>query len=238
MLSAIVKLAPILLTLVCLLTQCKSSDSSTPVTPKSSAKSIDNPAVDGFTGATTSFDAPTNSYTLTVPGGTDITTLKFTFTLSTGATATPNSGSVQNFTNPVIYTVTAEDGSKQTFTVRAVYKSTWSTSEARYDAIRLKAQRVTGATVSAAVPFGFATNVPITDADVAYIANTADFVKSYTDAKATNWQAIDKTKLEVFYVSLTFATGEIRVDKGTNVTFDSKGNFYSYKPVWALFYSK
>ena len=40
-----------------------------------------------------------------------------TFTLSPGATCNKASGSTQNFTNPVTYTVTAQDGSSQTYTV-------------------------------------------------------------------------------------------------------------------------
>lgn len=104
-----------------LLIQCtKTTD--TPI-PKSSAKSLDSPSIDGVTGASSTFDAASNSYTVTVPGGTDITAIKFTFTLPTGATAKPASGSVQNFTNPVTYTVTAEDGSTQTFTVKVVAKT-------------------------------------------------------------------------------------------------------------------
>ncbi|GAB4023685.1 hypothetical protein [Spirosoma koreense] len=235
--KSIFNAAPALLPLlICLLVQCKSNDSS--VTPKSSAKSLDSPAVDGVTGATSTFDAATNSFTMTVPGGTDLTALKFTFTLPAGATAKPASGSVQNFTNPVTYIVTAEDGSTQNFTVRVAYKTTWASSQDRYEAIRLKAQRVAGVTVSSSIPGGFSSNAPITDADVAYIVNTADFIKSYSDSKATSWQAIDKTKLEYYSVSLTLATGELRVDKGVDVKFDQNGNFYSYKPSWALFYSK
>jgi hypothetical protein len=191
-------------------------------------------------GASSTFDATTNAYTMTVPGGTDITAIKFTFTLPAGATAKPASGSVQNFTNPVTYIVTAEDGSTQTFTVNVVYKSTWATSQDRYDAIRLKAQRVAGVTVSSAVPYvsPVATNATVVDADVAYIVNTADFQKTYSDAKNITWQALDKTKLEIYFVGLTIATGELRVDKGTNLTLDKNGSLYSYKPYWILFYSK
>lgn len=226
-----------ILVLICLLVQCKSD--STPVTPKSSAKSLDTPTVGGVSGATSVFDAATNSYTVTVPGGTDITAVNFTFSLPTGATAKPASGSVQNFTNPVTYTVTAEDGSTQTFTVRVMYRSTWATSQDRYNAIRLKAQSISGVTVSAAIPGTYFVNLSsVTDADAAYMINTAEFSKNYTDTKYISWQAIDKSNLEVYYVGLTIATGELRVDKGTNVTFQSNGSLYSYKPGWFLIYTK
>lgn len=222
----------VLLLLMGLLIQCNAPE------PKSSSKSINNPIIDGIAGATSVFDAATSTYTLTIPPGTDLTAIKFVFTLPVGATSKPNSGSIQDFTNPVTYTITAEDGSTQTFTVKAVHKSTWATVQERYDAIRLKAQKVASTTVSTATPSGFSDNATITDADVDYIANKGVFVKNYMDTKATVWQAIDKVKLEVYYVSITVATGELRVDKGINVGLDQNGTLKSYKPSWALFYKK
>ncbi|GAB3224260.1 hypothetical protein [Spirosoma arcticum] len=233
--NRIVKFTPaLLLALVCLLVQCKSD--STPVTPKSSAKSLDAPTVDGVSGASSTFDAATNSYTVTVPGGTDVTAMKVTFSLPAGATAKPAAGSVQNFTNPVTYTVTAEDGSTQAFTVRVVYKSTWATILERYDAIRLKAQRVAGVTVSSSV---LAVNpATLTDADAAYMANTAAFTKGLADSEKTVWQAVDKAKLDIYVVSLTLATGRLTVDKGTDVKLDATGAPASYKEGWKLIFLK
>ncbi len=222
-----------------LLVQCTKTN-ETPVAPKSSAKSMDSPAVDGVTGASSSFDAASSTYTMTVPGGTDITAVKFTFAVPAGATAKPASGSVQDFTKPVIYTVTAEDGSTQTFTVKLVYKSTWASSQDRYDAIRLKAQRVSGIALSSAIPafFAFATGAVVTDAQTAYMANTAEFARSYDDLKYTVRYAIDRGNLELYSVALTKATGEVEVRKGTDVTFDQNGKWASYKPGWYLGYSK
>lgn len=45
-----------------------------------------------------------------VPNGTAVTALAPTITVSTGATVSPTSGTEQDFTNAVTYTVTAEDG--------------------------------------------------------------------------------------------------------------------------------
>ncbi len=50
---------------------------------------------------------------VTVPSGTDVTTLRPNITIPDGATVSPESGAVQNFTNPIVYTVTARDGSKK-----------------------------------------------------------------------------------------------------------------------------
>jgi len=52
-----------------------------------------------------------------VPAGTDLTALTPTIKVSEKATVSPASGVVQNFTNPVVYTVTAEDGSTAKYTV-------------------------------------------------------------------------------------------------------------------------
>jgi autotransporter-associated beta strand protein len=48
--------------------------------------------------------------TMLVPGGTDVTHLAPTYTVSPGATGSPVSGTTNNFTSPQTYTVTAEDG--------------------------------------------------------------------------------------------------------------------------------
>jgi flagellar hook assembly protein FlgD len=53
---------------------------------------------------------------VTVPFGTDVTNLTPTI-VHTGASITPASGTPQDFTNPVVYTVTAEDGTTAQYTV-------------------------------------------------------------------------------------------------------------------------
>jgi outer membrane protein assembly factor BamB len=75
-------------------------------------------------------DETANTIALTVPAGTNLKTLIPTLKLSALATVTPASGTAQDFTNTVNYTVKAEDGSTQvykvTVTVAAVitYKNT------------------------------------------------------------------------------------------------------------------
>ncbi len=54
---------------------------------------------------------------ITVPYGTNITSLSPTIFVSSGAIVSPLSGVAQNFTNPVTYTVTASDGSIASYTV-------------------------------------------------------------------------------------------------------------------------
>jgi formylglycine-generating enzyme required for sulfatase activity len=57
-----------------------------------------------------------HAITITVPYGTNVTSLIPTIT-HTGASVSPASGTAQNFNNPVTYTVTAADSSTQTYTV-------------------------------------------------------------------------------------------------------------------------
>jgi hypothetical protein len=89
---------------------------SVPEIPKSSAKEISSPSIP-VPNATSSFDSGTNTYTYTVPANTNIKAIAFSFSLPAGATSVPAPGSVQDFSNPVKYTITAEDGSKSVMTV-------------------------------------------------------------------------------------------------------------------------
>ncbi|RAI97544.1 uncharacterized protein DUF5018 [Chitinophaga skermanii] len=57
-----------------------------------------------------------------LPEGTDLTKLAPEVQISEGATVSPASKVVTDFTNPVPYTVTAEDGSKQVYTVTLTKK--------------------------------------------------------------------------------------------------------------------
>jgi hypothetical protein len=71
-----------------------------------------NPAVNGIV------DNSAYTVTATVPAGTDLTTLTPTIALSSDlAMVNPSSGTVQDFTSPVTYTITAEDGSTQSYTI-------------------------------------------------------------------------------------------------------------------------
>ncbi|SDF01436.1 beta strand repeat-containing protein, partial [Cellulophaga baltica] len=77
----------------------------------SSDKDITSLTIDGET-----VNDPATAFTITLPAGTDVTALSPTIT-HTGASINPASGVVQDFTNPVEYTVTAADGTTQVYTV-------------------------------------------------------------------------------------------------------------------------
>ena len=62
----------------------------------------------------------TNTVTLPVKPGTDLTALAPVLDVGDEARLTPGNGSAQDFTKPVTYTVTGADGSSRAWTVRAV----------------------------------------------------------------------------------------------------------------------
>ncbi|AUP78545.1 BspA family leucine-rich repeat surface protein [Flavivirga eckloniae] len=73
---------------------------------------------------------------ITLPAGTDKTSLKAEVELSDKATITPDPAVSRDYTNPVEFTVTAEDGSTQKYTVTVknapptAFITTWKTTEA------------------------------------------------------------------------------------------------------------
>lgn len=78
-----------------------------------------NPAATGVINNTN------HTVALIVPYGTNITNLTPTIAVSTGATISPTSGTIENFTSPVVYTVTAQDTvTTQNYTVTVTVTST------------------------------------------------------------------------------------------------------------------
>ena len=72
------------------------------------------------TGAAT-INSVTHTISIEVIGGTNVTSLTPTITLSEAATIDPLSGIAGNFTNPVVYTVTAEDAvTEQAWTITVI----------------------------------------------------------------------------------------------------------------------
>jgi hypothetical protein len=64
-----------------------------------------------------------------MPGGTNLTSLTPTFTVSANATANPLSGVAQNFSAAKTYVVTAQDGSTKTWTVTVTNQPTLSSAK-------------------------------------------------------------------------------------------------------------
>jgi LysM repeat protein len=86
--------------------------------PASSSKAISTFNFSALTPAVTgTVNESAKTVALTVPYGTSLTALVPTITVSDLATISPTSGTAQNFTSPVTYTVTAENASSQEYVV-------------------------------------------------------------------------------------------------------------------------
>ncbi len=84
--------------------------------PLSSESEISSFVFSGLTPPVTA-DVTGTTITATVPYGTDVTSLAPTIAVPEEATVEPASGTAQDFSSPVTYTVTAEDGTTTTYTV-------------------------------------------------------------------------------------------------------------------------
>ena len=83
-------------------------------TATTAAKGITSFSINGVAGAVNN---TTNTITITMPRGTDVTKLTPTISTNGVKSLTPGSGETVNFTNSVTYTATMEDGSTKTYTV-------------------------------------------------------------------------------------------------------------------------
>jgi hypothetical protein len=94
---------------------CKKED-TTPLVVISAGKQITSfkivtPAATGI------IDTTNKTISISVPIGTDLTNLSTDITLAADHTISPSSGTAQNFTNPVVYTVTRPDNTTTAWTV-------------------------------------------------------------------------------------------------------------------------
>ena len=83
-------------------------------TATTTAKGITSFSINGVAGAVNN---TTNTITITMPRGTDVTKLAPVIATNGVKSLTPSSGETVNFTNSVTYTATMEDGSTKTYTV-------------------------------------------------------------------------------------------------------------------------
>ena len=83
-------------------------------TAATTAKGITAFSINGVAGAVNN---TTNTITITMPRGTDVTKLTPVIATNGVKSLTPSSGETVNFTNSVTYTATMEDGSTKTYTV-------------------------------------------------------------------------------------------------------------------------
>ena len=95
--------------------------------------------------------------TVTVPFSTNVTALAPTFSLSSGATCVPASGSTQNFTSPVNYVVSSAGFADKTYTVTVTKAAALTLKDiTSFVFAGLPATTIATNTVSVTIPFGTA----------------------------------------------------------------------------------
>lgn len=95
---------------------CRFEDENSSTTPETTTGKIGAFVVNGVSGTV---DNTTGMITVTLPNGTDLTSLAPVITISGAKSVSPASGATVNLSSPVTYTLTLEDGTTKTYTVRA-----------------------------------------------------------------------------------------------------------------------
>ncbi|WP_024480882.1 DUF5018 domain-containing protein [Cellulophaga baltica] len=131
------------------------------------AKDITDFAIDGVDGIITG-----TNISLTLPAGTDVTSLSSTVT-HTGASVNPTSGVAQDFTSPVEYTVTAADGTTKVYTVTvSLAPDLSSDNNITSFSIDGVAGVISGTTIAVTLPAG--TNVSSLTPAIIHTGNTVN----------------------------------------------------------------
>ena len=95
---------------------CRFEDENSSTTPETTTGKIGAFVVNGVSGTV---DNTTGTITVTLPNGTDLTSLAPVITISGAKSISPASGATVDLSSPVTYTLTLEDGTTKTYTVRA-----------------------------------------------------------------------------------------------------------------------
>ncbi len=195
--------------------------------------------------ATGTVNTTDHTVSITVPDGTDLSSLTPTITLSQGATISPASGTAQNFSNPVVYTVTAEDASTQTWTVTVNLGPSSAKNILTFDLNSLTPNIVgvvntSNSTVILTVPYGtdITALVPtITVSNHATISPATSVAENFTDSVAYIVTAQDastktwKVKVNISAASTDATLNNLQVN-GTTVSGFASGTT-SYNVVLA-----
>ena len=144
--------------------------------------------------ATGTIDEQAKTITVTLPGGSAVTSLTPTISISAKATVSPASGVATDFTNPVQYTVTAEDGSTSVYTVTVISPKTKNIVKIQLEGY----PEWTADTVG-----GLIANMGTYEAFVIYAKKTGDFPYMHLQSIAevcedSTYLKLDKTEVPSF----------------------------------------
>lgn len=160
----------------------------------------------------------------TVLYSTDVTNLAPTIAVSDYASVSPTSGTAQDFTNPVNYTVTAEDGSTQVYTV-TITKAPVSTAcdITEFSIADQISSTITGSAISVVMPYGTdltSITPTVTTSDGATYSPTS--AQNFTSSVVYTVTAEDGTTTQQYTVTVTTATPSISVCT-SSMSFTSLG---------------
>jgi hypothetical protein len=122
------KLSGVIMLVLLTLNGCKKDDPEPETRLVSEGKEIlyfkiQNPAIAGV------LDTVNKKITLLVPAGTNVTSMVTDISLAAGHSVTPASGTAQNFTNPVVYTVKRPNNTTTNWTVSVEYPEVTVTTD-------------------------------------------------------------------------------------------------------------
>jgi subtilisin family serine protease len=201
-------------------------------------------------------DNNSGTISITVPYGTNITSLSPTISI-VGASIIPASGVVQDFTNPVNYTVTAQDGSTKNYTVTVNIALSPLKDITSFDFEDISEEGVinnTNKTISLSVPFGtnitsLVPNIEITGASVSpasgvakNFTNPVTYTVTAQDSSTQNYTVTVTVEPDLSLKSITSfnftslnAIGQIDHNSGTiSITVPYATNISSLSPIISI----
>ncbi len=162
-------------------------------------------------------DDTAGTVSVAIPSGADLSAITPEIYFS-GVSISPASNTVQDFTNPVTYTVTALDGSTKDYVVTVLTASTPTISDFRFDGIVTQAVIDNeNHTVAITVPYGTnrATLLPVIYTDIGSSINLAPgFEQDYTDP--VDYVLSDSNGFSIYYTVTVTVSAHSFADTGVS----------------------
>ena len=189
--------------------------------PRSTSKSITAFSIGSDIGV---INETNHTIAVTVPFGTTVTALIPTVAISNAATVSPPSGVVNDFTNPVTYSVKAENGSVQDYTVTVTVDNASAPNSPNSPSYPLTTTTIDAAEIPSAV--GSLTNVTATADSGAFsqpieinVTQNAEVKKAVEDAIA---KQLPNNNLTIFPLDISVylkgTTTKVQPAQGKSVT--------------------
>jgi len=194
--------------------------------PSSSAKLMTSFSIGMNMGT---IDETNHKIAVTVPYGTNVTDLSPAIVASDQATVSPTSGTAQDFTSPVTYTVTAEDGTKQDYVVTVTVEADTKSTAKAITAFSIGTSKgtidETNHKIAVTLPYGTSVTAlgpTIANSNKSSVSPTSGTSQDFTSPVTYTVTAEDGTKQD-YVVTVTVAD---KIATSYTVTFVSSGSTY------------